>query len=527
MNAHVEAGSWSGVIRSFDYLASSPTRHLRLSIEVYNTLLKAYVLIGAPFAVISNLFVKLEEKTDTRPDMYSFALLIQSACDAGMMDTAVSIFAEMDKRSAGPEINMEITTFVFTIIMAGYLRQGDTVRAKEIYDNMCDRGIKPTAITFHMILKTYGNAGTEESVQLAESFVRTLMAPERSERYWDRPTDSRTPALEQIYRPVMIAYTRRDKPEDVVRLYQEMLDAGGDPSLGALTTLLDAYRRSDNILRVLEVWPQIVQLALDFSQTDIFFEGDNPISNRNTRRRANLLCVPLSIYINALSTAGLHQEIARAWKQLKMHGFTFDSHNWNHLSVALVRAGQPELAFEVVERVILPYQQRSDRMRMTRDRNPDTPLTFANQPDSGSFSEPHSEALRWEMERAQRVRKQSNQPIIGLDLKEMRSSDDLAHPLHILQQISPALYVWRPHEYTLRALSHVLMRLQSGLTINPMTPDVDPDQLEDTPERNIERSKHAREILGRIYKKYPKTLRHVLDFDILADRRLMEMEMNG
>lgn len=48
MNAHVEGGSWMGVIRAYDYLVSACVT--ALSLEVYNTLMKAYVLIGANWA---------------------------------------------------------------------------------------------------------------------------------------------------------------------------------------------------------------------------------------------------------------------------------------------------------------------------------------------------------------------------------------------------------------------------------------------------------------------------------------------
>lgn len=60
-NAHVMAASWKGVIRVFDYIRSDAHPRIRLTIELYTTLIKAYVLIGAPFPVVSKIFSKLED----------------------------------------------------------------------------------------------------------------------------------------------------------------------------------------------------------------------------------------------------------------------------------------------------------------------------------------------------------------------------------------------------------------------------------------------------------------------------------
>jgi pentatricopeptide repeat-containing protein PET309 len=59
MNAHTEAGSWNGVIRVFDYFKE---KQIPLTIEVYNTLLKAYVLIGAPFRVVAPLAQRMNSQ---------------------------------------------------------------------------------------------------------------------------------------------------------------------------------------------------------------------------------------------------------------------------------------------------------------------------------------------------------------------------------------------------------------------------------------------------------------------------------
>jgi pentatricopeptide repeat-containing protein PET309 len=517
MNAHVEAGSWQGVIRVFDYLSMNPSRQLRLSVEVYNTLLKAYVLIGAPFRMVSSLFDKLQE-IGVRPDAYSFALLIQSACDAGLMDVASDIFLEMDKLADHWQSNLHINTYILTIIMSGFLRHGDKRRAKAVYDEMQQRGIHPTAVTFNAILTAYANEKSEESIAVAEEFLNSLMDANPNEHDWAKPVDGRGSALEHVYRPLMAVYARQSKPEEVERLFQDMLDKGGKPSLGVLTSLLDAYRRAADIGAVLQVWPQIYELALRHSRVDSLFDNQSDSTDAALRRQGNLLCIPLSIYVDALSAAGKHAEIAEVWKTLQDDGFAFDSHNWNHLAVALVRAGEPERAFEILERVILPYQRQSEQILRSRNQKPDTPLTFDDNPTHED--DPADESpMHGPKKRAEAVK------ISSRKLREEFYDDDLqdfAHPLHILYQISPAWNVWRPHMATLSLLVTVLSHLELGMIVQPLKPEDELLPLDVDRDKRRKMRKLASGILGRLHNNYPNAVRAVQDFERLEKLRFGE-----
>lgn len=522
MNAHVEAASWQGVIRAFDYLKSSPIRRIRLSIEVYNTLLKAYVLIGAPFQIVSNLFARLEE-ANVRPDAHSFALLIQSACDAGEMGVASDIFSEMDRLSQHWESNLQINAYVLTILMSGYLRVGNKVRAKATYDEMRIRNIQPTSVTFGAILKAYGNEKTEESLQTAEAFLKSLMEAESMP--WMKANGGRPSALEHVYRPLMDVYARAESSEDVERLVQSMVDAGGEPTLGTLTALLYAHCRRGNINAVLQLWPQILSLGLRNSSIGSLFTGHGAQSlddetEVETRRQANIMCVPLSIYMDALSAAGMHLEIAAVWKEMRTHGFTFDSHNWNHLTVALVRAGEPARAFEVLEKVILPYQRQSENMVTGRDKEPETPLTFDLSPDATqdeSDPEPAFEGPSHNRQRratAAMVAKRKGKFGMAAALRD-GEQDDFAHPLHILHQISPSWSIWRPHAVVLDVLGRVLNRLERGVLVEPVKASSNTgrpgfaEEEEESWEARRERIDLAADTLGYITTEFPRAVRAV------------------
>lgn len=511
MNAHVEAGSWEGVIRAFDYLKDHPGTVSLLTIEVYNTLLKAYILLGAPFRIVSKLFRKLEQ-VNVQPDVFTFSLLIQSACDAKQMRVASDIFWEMDALSAErPELKANV--YIMTILLAGFLRTGQKVRAKAVYDEMRERQIQPTAITFSEIIKSYSYERTDESFRIAEEFVKTLADAERDQQTWNKPTNNEKSALDYIYGPLMKAYAHEKRPDDVERLFLARLEKEGEPTLGLLTTLLNAYRNSGNIEAVQQTWPQVFQLGLQYSRVNSLFDGFNDNDPDRERLKSNILCVPLSIYIDALSAAGLHLDVAAIWRKFQATGFTFDSHNWNHLLVALIRAGEPERAFEIIEKVILPYRYQAERIALKRDTHPSSPLQSDVEPPE--YPRPRSEApMHSARLRAFAAHTASRTMGPASILDDPEYADDFAHPLHILHQISPSWNTWKPHIVTMDILLGTLTRLQAGFVLKPIPPY---GALGIADERD---ETTAREIMDRIYSNFPETVRLVLAHQYFEKRRL-------
>jgi hypothetical protein len=287
----------------------------------------------------------------------------------------------------------------------------------------------------------------------------------------------------------------------------------------------------------------MLEVSLRFSQGKYFF-GRGKDQKRKARRqpnhnlpRINTMCVALSIYIDALSEAGLHDQIGVTWAQLQDHGFGFDAHNWNHLAVALVRAGDVERAFRIMETVLLPHGRRVVRIQERRE-TPDTPLSFedAGEEDreAQDISKPYEEALRRTSERAL-VASHANRIARTFSEDTKRTIEehegDFAQGLHVLRQILPVWNAWAPHDRTLRALLSAVLRLESGVLPSTGTTSVkfddghgqdhdSTDMLSRGAEERQLVSYQARDILGRIYRDYPQTVRIVMDFERREKRRL-------
>jgi pentatricopeptide repeat protein len=547
MNAHVEAGSWRGVIRMFDYMRKHSSFDMYIDIQVINTLLKAYVLIGAPIEIVLDIYDRIDNSV-VQPNGNTFALLIQSACDANRLDIAAQIFRDLEQRAARWESGLEVTVYVLNIIMAAHLRLGDKESAKAVYEDMQSRGIKPTSLVFGRILKAYANERNPESIAIAESFLKTIVDPsdpteDHVERVWKEPRGGRLSSLDHLYAPLMDAYAKQMSPADVERLYEDMLKADGKPTLASLVLLLDVYRRTGDIEGVMRVWPEIFDLGMSFSEVDPLLEDQDKHSEEfKAQRRTDALCIPLSIYIDAVSSAGRHIEVARVWNQMRSEGFHFDPSNWNHLAVAMVHAGQPERAFEVIEKVILPYQDYCEYEARDQADELDSPLLLDAKKKQTDEANARKTSLHTAKRRPDR-RSEASSAFVEVDIKSAREAsnantedDDFAFELHVLQSSTPTWHLWRPHARTLSVLSDALQRLKSGLLVQPTKPQVtynddEYEEVEDermfgvapldvTPTVNeVDEVEDASEILRRIYRKTPRAVRAIEAWDS-SERRI-------
>ncbi|KAG8740277.1 hypothetical protein FRC10_004532 [Ceratobasidium sp. 414] len=496
LSAHINAASWQGVIRVFDWMVSMKSFNLRPEIDTMNNVLKAYVYMGAPFSAVSRTFDKIK-KNGLRPNARSYLMLIQSACDVGLMNAAWDAFNELEQ-TATKQYN-PVNVYILTLMMGGYLRNGDKIQAKTIYEEMQARGIQPTAVSFRVILSAYSSERTEESLLAAEKFMASLLesSPDEAEG-WRKATSVRGDPIMTVFAPLLVAHGRSLHPLEVEAKFRAMLELGAEPTVESFTFLMDAYRRVGDIDSVTEAWEQLYKFAVKDHHAQIEPTQKSGAPATITSRRSNVLSIALSIYIDALSHAGRHQDIARAWQMAKKDGFSFDSHNWNHLAVALVRAGEPERAFEVVERVLIPYSQYTDRAIRARNRTSPSLLTEDEEPKPEKANETTIVKPR---ERPRVMRSLTERGVDSMLEEEETDPTDMVHSLHILHQISPAYNLWTPHERTLVELAMAARQLKRGLMVTARRPaSHEPSPVEEV------HSEAAYGILDRIKQDSPNAL---------------------
>lgn len=385
MNAYVEAGFWDDAVQIFEYLDSHPKGHpLRPDLFTCTTLMKCYVLMGAPIDEIMKVFNGMQAR-GLEPSKKTYALALHAACEAGNFEDAEEIFARLDEAD---DESLKPGVFAFTIMVRGLLRAGKRDDAFEYYREMEKRGIRPTAATWSVMLQTYAQVGRSETTailadllqQYLETYLDLPSNRVRPQPYHEDKTVARGTALDSVFGPVITALAKgvgqhappQEEAEEsdassnssevaVVKLYQQMQSyPGSRPSLHLYTVLLDACRRVGDTAGVQALWPHIVEFAAKKADPKpISLLQEEQETSKVAPSMRNLLCLPLSIYIDAMSSHHLHQKVAEAWESIQRLGFGFDVGNWNHLVVALLRAGETRRGFWVAEELLRDALQYS------------------------------------------------------------------------------------------------------------------------------------------------------------------------
>ncbi|SPO22557.1 uncharacterized protein UTRI_01235 [Ustilago trichophora] len=410
LNCFVESGIYDEAIRMFAWMQNHRDVRIRPSIEVCNIILKAYVLSSVPVQKVMQ-FVSNVRKMRLSPNANTYALMLQSACDAGFMDVAEEVFSEAERclpdiTGSGPGQGANV--YHFTIMIQGYLRLGDHAEAKDYFDEMQQRKLSPSSITWSVMVHSYAHSENEANYDLACTLVSQLVADESKRAFrpssWSAPAAfagkektptavekafenhrlpaKHSPSFETLYTVLMVAQAQRGEPDKVERTLRTLARSTPDLSVYAMTPLLDAYRRAGDVDSALRLFDQIYASALELasskshriyahSSTPDASEPDDsdPQASAERRRDAssrNVLCLPISIMIDLLSNAGRHEEISKMWARAKKDGFGFDSDNWNHLAASMARAEQLEEALSVVEHVL--YQDPPNAWMRSRDQ---------------------------------------------------------------------------------------------------------------------------------------------------------------
>jgi pentatricopeptide repeat protein len=619
MRAHVASSSWKGVLKVYDYIRSAPQgKSIWLDIQGYNLVLRAYVLSAAPLSTVMDVVRNIVD-LGVQPDDETFLFAIQSACDAGQMGTALRLLQQLEQLpERGPTLR-STEAFALTMLIGAYLIRNMRDEAKEMYALMQERGIVPDSVTFGLIVYSYGNEGTEEGLRLAEEFLSTLAKSDSTSREWltasatSLGTNSES-AWSNVYRPLMIAHGKRLNPDAVEKHFNDFISIAkvkSSPSIPALTALMDAYRRAGDVEGLRGVWSTIFQTAIatttnrniasvlkdistdtstsPFDDSLTNFDLSSPTSTPGViSLRSHILCIPLSVYILGLSSAGYHTHVARTWAEVGSHGFGYDAHNWNHLAVALMRAGEPVRSFEVVERVILASQVEA--LRKLKERSPSgSPLSFVSgqsTPSASMHSEDaqvaptkprpgspwptsdseiasnigtHLEDLRLgragpvtrrdermvETERfaPDRFRLEASghkaegedsdlsleanriSPEADVDADPPGKDDAIASAFHTFHQVNPAWNNWNPHRMTLHTLALALQKLEAGNMIQPTDANIGLGGLKYADSRDPASAAQAHEAYHCILQTCPRTLTELTRYRRQHERALKRGEV--
>ncbi|KAH6915097.1 hypothetical protein BKA70DRAFT_1557418 [Coprinopsis sp. MPI-PUGE-AT-0042] len=502
MNAHVEAGSFAGVIKALKYTRARFPR-VPLSIDTHNIVLKAYLYLGAPLDHILDEFDRLRE-LDIEADGYTYGTIIEAAYDMGRTKTAYALFQRCIALHARKPSKGYLSTAVFTTVISGLTEGGHFAHATAVFKDMIRFGFKPNSMTYGAVVKAFASQGSKGASSLdAERLIEELLARE-DEELWKLPINGQSTWYEQLYAPLFHRY-RWQSARDVESIYQSIVDKGEKPTLFMMTYLMDAYRRERNINKVLDVWPHIVQHGLRYLNAGAALRDAATVA-ASQNAQPPILAMALSIYMRACTSAGQHAKVAEAWKEFQKHNLRVDPWNWLDLVNSLIRAGEIFRAFELLEKVILPNRVAIQNYNPQFEEDPDTPLLFEETfVDQDLSTDLHRRPL-WERPGREAVMHQKFR---------LHEKGDVIGSLETFFRHAPLRRVWRIPRVIPQRLLLATNSLDKGYVIRPTGPYERGPTID--PVRDPER---ARAILVSISANFPRAFEMLTKFKAILQKRL-------
>ncbi|GAA6046620.1 hypothetical protein NBRC10513_001487 [Rhodotorula toruloides] len=398
LSAYVNNGQWTTAFALYRHLQLNADRTLQPDTVVYNVMLRACILAATPATLVLELFRDLIAR-GVRPNKSTYTLVLQSLCNAGLMDEAEDLFLILDRRQLSPHrpIGTEVIEpdqVLFTSMMAGYLRTGQREKADAMLTEMRVRGMKPGSHTLALLVAAKVSSLREQRDHVDP---RALNALVKETRYFlkqnnipssipqpialDKPAATLR-ALETIYWPILAEFSRRGEADEAQQLIDYLFQYGGG-SRGAsnlvvsrirlYTILMGTLRNKElsssgdmaeeTITKLYEIFQVVyaavrqrfVRMRRRMVPLPEAEEGAEPVEvveERVDPAQASILRNPLSIFLDTASRAGDHELIETTWRTLARQGFAFDSTNWNNLAMWFIQDLQLERAFWIVEHVL-------------------------------------------------------------------------------------------------------------------------------------------------------------------------------
>lgn len=454
INALLEGGEW---VRAADIWENLPPSQQR-DVSISTVMLKGLVLLAAPFSLTERVF-----RSVPRQNIRAWALILQSACDNGLIREAEELLDELAEQGRA-------NVYTFSILLREYLRRKDVSRAKQLFTDMRRRGIVPSSVTYGIILKALVDGVWQDPVKSVPALVENLLTSSDL-----RNRNARSNWVEDIVGPVVSGAVQREDVNTAERYFRRIIDAGLDPSIAMFTRLMDVHRRAGDLESMAAVWLQIVDIAVH----------DN--------KPKNSLCIPLSIYIDAMSGAYRHAEVARVWRDVADRGFTFDAQNWNHLVVSLVRAGEVERAFKVTEEILIA---RQDEIR-ARLQDDEADIAESLVASEANAAEPPTRPPNRRHEYARKA----------VGLRELAAD---AISADYFRRWRPTDGDWRPTFLTTAVLERAYSRLEAGRPVLALlgSSEEDVEGLDEEEARRRQASPLA--LVARLNAKYAKAVSLVM-----------------
>ncbi|KAG9442294.1 hypothetical protein H6P81_018148 [Aristolochia fimbriata] len=195
VHAYGSAGMLDHALRTFEQMDDLGAQR---SIVSFNSLLSSCNK-SQNFDQVPKLFSELSDKYHIKPNKFSYGILIKSLCESGSPESALPILEEMDEKS------VEITGVTYTTLLDAFYKKGKVDEAQKIWEEMEKKGCSTDVAVYNVKIKYACNS------------------PD-------------------------------GKPEDVLRLFDEMIALGLDPDIISYNYLMTSYCKNNKVEDAMKVY---------------------------------------------------------------------------------------------------------------------------------------------------------------------------------------------------------------------------------------------------------------------------------
>ncbi|XP_058774909.1 pentatricopeptide repeat-containing protein At3g59040-like [Vicia villosa] len=209
-----KAGSHEKARKTFALMAE---RGIERSTVTYNSLMS----YETNYKEVSNIYDQMQ-RADLRPDVVSYALLINAYGKARREDEALAVFEEMLDAGVRP------TRKAYNILLDAFSMSGMVEQARTVFKSMRRDKYMPDLCSYTTMLLAYVNA---PDMKGAEKFFKRLIQ------------DGFEPNV-VTYGTIINGYAKENDIEKVMEKYEEMLARGIKANQTILTTIMDAHGKN-------------------------------------------------------------------------------------------------------------------------------------------------------------------------------------------------------------------------------------------------------------------------------------------
>ncbi|XP_068640069.1 small ribosomal subunit protein mL103 (rPPR7) [Aristolochia californica] len=248
IRAYGNAGMVDNAVKTFEQMDEMGAPR---SVVSFNALLSACNR-SRRFEKVPKLFNELSEKYRITPNEISYGILIKSLCDSSSPESACSVLEEMREKK------VEVTPYTYTSLLDAFYEKGKVQEAEKIWEEMGKKGCSRDATAYNVKVK-YASGGKPEAVlKLMDEMIEAGLKPDTIS-----------------YNYLMTSYSKNHQMEEAVKVYQGLPLHGCSANAATFRVLLFFLCRHKDYDKGLEVFETSVKVDRipDFGTLKLLVEG--------------------------------------------------------------------------------------------------------------------------------------------------------------------------------------------------------------------------------------------------------------